>query len=261
MTNKITGVMIDSREPEWVQRLTFGDVPVMVTTLEYGDLWAVTDDGCTLCVERKTPDDFLNTLKDERLFPQVAKMVEKRVDAQLGPDNRFTFFPYLVITGQFLVGENGKIITENRVTNWTYQSIQGALLTIQEMGCFTLQLHNELDYAAAIVRLGERGRSATFNILPPRVPNVVGPQVAILATIPGLGLGRAWQLYKDFNQNLAWALEWLTDPQAGGKVEGIGNGIRTNTKALFGLSDGMAIKIVDEKEKSNGRDSETRNED
>ena len=74
--------MVDNREPEFFQKLKFGGVPTMVTQLETGDVQAVTDDGCTLVFERKTPSDFLNSLKDERLFPQMARMTELR-NAQL----------------------------------------------------------------------------------------------------------------------------------------------------------------------------------
>jgi hypothetical protein len=57
----ITAALVDSREPQWMQSLTFGGVPTVVTLLDSGDVWAVTDDGHTLMIERKTPSDLLNT--------------------------------------------------------------------------------------------------------------------------------------------------------------------------------------------------------
>src|SRR5689334_18895835 len=106
----ITALMIDSREPEWVQKLKFGGVPAIVTTLETGDVQAVTSDGCTLVFERKTATDFLNTLKEERLFPQMHRMTEHRNMQHRGMDEPMTYWPYLVITGSFLPGANGKVV-------------------------------------------------------------------------------------------------------------------------------------------------------
>jgi len=60
----IATAIIDSREPQWVQELTFGDVPTAVAALDYGDLHVLCEDDCTLVIERKTPDDFLNSLKE-----------------------------------------------------------------------------------------------------------------------------------------------------------------------------------------------------
>ena len=72
----IASVIIDSREPDWVQRLDFG-VPAAVTALDAGDLWVATTDAQTLIIERKTPTDLLNTIKADRLFQQVIGMRQR----------------------------------------------------------------------------------------------------------------------------------------------------------------------------------------
>ena len=59
----ISAVICDSREPQWVQNLQFDGIPKTVEFLEQGDLMAATDEGELILVERKTPDDFLNSLK------------------------------------------------------------------------------------------------------------------------------------------------------------------------------------------------------
>ena len=79
----IQAVIIDSREPEWVQSLTFGGVPTTVMAMDECDIKAVCDDGATILVERKTSDDLLNTLKDDRLFPQMNRLSELHVDQML----------------------------------------------------------------------------------------------------------------------------------------------------------------------------------
>src|SRR5271157_5622176 len=100
----ITAIICDSREPTWVQDLKFNGIPTSVTMLDHGDLLAVCDDDQMILVERKTPDDCLGSLRDERLLPQVSQM------RQVTPWN------YLVITGDFQRGRDGNIITDRGQT-------------------------------------------------------------------------------------------------------------------------------------------------
>ena len=39
----LSSVIIDSREPGWVQSLTFGGVPTATVALDAGDVWAAID--------------------------------------------------------------------------------------------------------------------------------------------------------------------------------------------------------------------------
>ena len=41
----ISAILIDSREPKWVQDLQFDGIPKTVEFLEQGDLMAATDEG------------------------------------------------------------------------------------------------------------------------------------------------------------------------------------------------------------------------
>ena len=54
--------------------------------LEYGDIWG-TDDAGMVGSSARNPDDFLNTLKDGRLFGQLAGL------------RALTPYAYLMITG------------------------------------------------------------------------------------------------------------------------------------------------------------------
>lgn len=117
----ITSVIIDSREPDWVKGLKFGGVPTAVTALDAGDFLVATSDGVLLSIERKTSDDLLNTLKGDRLFSQCARI------------RAATPWAYLLITGYLGPGPDGKTIT-TRQTGWDFSAVQGALLTVQELG-------------------------------------------------------------------------------------------------------------------------------
>ena len=109
----ITALFIDSREPLWVQELQFGDAPTTVTQLDAGDLMAACDDGAMLLIERKTPEDLLNTIKMDRLFPQIQGML------------LHTRWAYLVITEPLLHGPNGEVVTRQGNTGWKWASVQG----------------------------------------------------------------------------------------------------------------------------------------
>ena len=120
----ITAVIIDQREPEWVKQLKFNGVIVSYSVLDAGDFWVITDDNRMLVIERKTPTDLLGSLKDERLFLQMAGLQELRKEG---------YWPYLMISGDLQRGANGHVVTD-RETGWSWNAVQGALLSIQEIG-------------------------------------------------------------------------------------------------------------------------------
>lgn len=239
--SQITAVMVDSREPEYFQKLKFGGVPVMVTMLETGDVQAVTDDGHTLIVERKTLSDFLNTLKDDRLFPQLARMVEVR-NAQLIAGESPTSWAYLVITDPITADHNGKVIEPGRgVTGWSFASIMGTILSIQELGVYVCFANGQLDYEETILRLGRRSRETKMRIMPARMPNVLGPKAAFLSSLPGIGLENMQKILDWSNHNVAHALIGLTDMEIKSPISLT---LRRRIRELMGLSEGENLEIV-----------------
>lgn len=243
----IQAIIIDSREPSWIQDLKFGDIPKVVTLLDYGDLWAVCDDGATLIVERKQPDDFLNTLRDDRLFPQLARMVEPRLDSQA--TGKITHWPYLVITGNLSCGPDGKVITDGRTTGWDYRSVWGALLTAQEMGVFVVFTASELDYESAVLRLGQRMRDSAFKILPARPPQTLGVEGGILTSLPGIGIEKVIPIL-DACTGVGWALEALTDDES--QIPGIGAITKRRIRQALGLEEkGLQLSVTTRKDGKN----------
>lgn len=237
---KITAVMIDSREPEWVQKLKFGGVPVLVDMLPTGDVQAVTDDGHTLIIERKTADDFLNTLKDDRLFPQMARMVEIR-NQQLASGQPVTSWPYLIIQEPITANHDGKVVTGRGVTGWTWPAVMGTLLSIQELGVAVMFANGQLDFEDSVLRLGKRNRAPQMRIMPPRMPNVLGPKAAFLAALPGVGIERVQDVLEWAGDSVAMALIGLTDLEIKSPV---GFTLRRQIRAILGLADNENIEIV-----------------
>ena len=237
----ITAVMIDSREPEWVQKLTFGGVPTSVTILDAGDLWVATEDGHTLLVERKTADDFLGSLADERLFPQMARMSEQRVAQSLKAEP-VTSWPYLVICGQMTPTSNGKIVTDRGETGWNWSAVQGALLSFQEMGVMVVHAVNNQTFEQTVISIAKRNRSQTQGILPPRPGLMLGQGAALLATLPGIGPDRLSSIMQWSAGNVADALVGLADLQVNAPV---GEITRKNIRRVLGLRDNQTLEIID----------------
>lgn len=237
----IVGIMIDSREPPWIKDLKFHGIPVMVTTLDAGDVWAVTADGHTIQVERKTPDDLLNTLRDERLFPQLARLGFSRQAQQL-QGNDPTYWPYLVITDEFK--RHGQKVYTERETGWSWSSLQGALTTVQEMGVMITTCAGDSDFEACVLRLGERSRDSVLNILPPRQPVLWGAKEAFLAGLPGIGAEKTKRLMEWAGGNVSHALIGLVDTSIPCPVEGVGTVTRERIRTFLGLEIGKTIELI-----------------
>lgn len=229
----IEAAMIDSREPVWIQKLTFGGVPTSVIELASGDVQAVTSDGHVLCIERKTPDDLLNTLREERLFPQAAKLAEPRLDQLLG-NQPTTYWPYLIVTGPLHADANGRVHTERGETGWSLASVWGALLNVQEMGVFVTLCNGDADFERCVLALGKRERGPIQQVLPPRPAALLGPGHAMLTALPGIGVETASKLLTWAGGVPAHVLAGLVDLDIQAPV---GETLRRRVRQVLGLRD------------------------
>ena len=237
----INAILMDSREPTNIKELKFEGIPMSVVALDMGDLMAVCDDGCTIVVERKTCDDLLNSLKDERLFVQLGKMAEKRLDHQIKVNATNDYWPYLVVSGSMYPDASGHVITQRGVTGWMWSSVQGALATIQEMGIFVIFCNGDSDYEDCILRIGNRERKRDLMILPPRPPSILDHRSAFIASIPGIGIERVTDLMAWGNNNPAHVLIGITDLRINSPL---GLGFRKNARTFLGLQDSEGFEII-----------------
>lgn len=235
----IKSVLIDNREPLHVQNLTFGNIPVAITQLQTGDLWVACADGATLIIERKSlgTGDFFASIKDNRLFNQVASM------------RKISQWSYVAIEGWFTphAGDTIWATSDNpdgQLTGWKYNAIQGVLLSIMNMGVGVIHYTGRNDFKSCIERLAKRSRS-DVKIPPVRQPYVFSPQEALLATLPGIGSKRAIEYLKLFQGNLALALMALTASHNGkiNPIPGYGKKSRDNVVEFLG---GMVDYKTDE---------------
>lgn len=223
MASKLKAVVIDSREPSWVKDLTFDKIPLTVASLPSGDAWLATGNA-TLIVERKTFSDLLGSIADGRLFTQVAEMTTASP------------WSYLVITGHPVL-KLGQIVLAGRVTEWRWNSIQGALLTVQEMGVKVIWRENDSDYAPALTWLAERDRGEIKVKTQKRNVVLQSPAETLLCTLPGISDNRAKTLLEK-SGTAAWALTFLSDGTAA-QLPGIGRGVCQSARIALGLRGGL----------------------
>jgi hypothetical protein len=237
--NAISAVLIDSREPEWIKNLTFGDSLTTVMELEAGDVHVLCEDGCLLMIERKTPDDLLNTLRDDRLFPQLARLVQPQLDDQSRGET-VTHRSYLVIDGEITRGPGGKAMTSGRgLTGWDYSAVMGTLLTAQEMGVCVVTC-GEGEFENTIIRLAARSRTP-IRLLPPRPPEILGAGATFLAGLPGIGIERVMKLL-EWSDNLPGvALSGLTDLEI---TSPIPMATRKKIRGMLGLTDAQELCLT-----------------
>lgn len=217
----LTAVILDSREPPWVQALTFGDVPVTVDALTAGDAWLLVEDA-VIVAERKTFSDLLGSIQDGSLFDQAARIVK------LSP------WCYLVVQAP-----RGKMVLDK---SWSVHRIQGALATIQQMGVVVVRIGSlRTDYRDALIWLAKRKRG-DVKITVKRKAVMQSPGERILCSLTKLIGEVKAQALLDHCGTAAWALVYLAG-EGGGKVHGIGPVTKEEARQALGLADDQIFSI------------------
>lgn len=219
----LTAAMIDSREPQHIQALQFGNVPVAVNLLDCGDLWASCEDGTLLVIERKTPDDLLASIKDGRLFQQCAAMRKQ------------SEWAYLVITGALGYSKDGFVMTAHRATGWRWNDVQGALLSVQDLGVSLITCLGDEQYEDTVLRLAGRKREPEKVLAPRTQGRVLSAAEQILTSLPGIGLERAQLVLDEYQGHAAHGIAWLTWTGTVSEIAGIGDGIKHQVRRALGL--------------------------
>lgn len=225
----IVAAVVDQREPEHIRRLTFGCKSVAVTLLDAGDIWLTTDGGDLLIIERKTCDDYLSTLRDNRLYPQIEAM------------RHLTPWCYLAIVGVWYPGRDGKVLTDGRDTGWNWTSLAGSLLTCQETGCHIVNIQNDIGFEAAVMRLADRDRRP-LRVSPARDIGLLSEAEIVLTSFPGIGPELAGRLLEACG-SAAFALSALTS-LGESHVPGIGPGLQGRARRVLGLAEDMELAPI-----------------
>lgn len=222
-------IILDSREPKNIQDLQFGGIPVAIAMLPSSDAMIACDDGTMILVERKTLSDLLGSIKDGRVFIQVAEM------------STVTRWVYLVVTDPVTYGAQGAVVTSRGETGWSFNSVWGALITLQELGAFVVFCSGDQDYEACILRLANRPRDLEHVLEPAKQPYILSAQEQVLAALPGIGPDRARVLLTQFGTP-ALALMGLTSPDW--DIPSIKGGIKNKVRNALKLAESESLVVV-----------------
>ena len=155
----------------------------------------------SVVIERKTPSDFLNSIKDGRLFDQAMRLVESAK------------YPVVLITG-FFYESNNKVIIMGKETGWNWWSVQMAILRLQYAGCGVMMVapkHMEEVIAHLYRWLYEGRQEVRKKPLAPLIP--VSDEVEFLCGLPGIGIEKAKDVLA-YAGTPASALHFLSLPNA-----------------------------------------------
>lgn len=231
----ISTLMIDSREPATIQALEFYGVPKTIGLLPYGDLWATCEDGATLVIERKTPEDFLGSMTSDRLIEQVRGLAEYR--------EHHGWWCYVMITGELSIAPGGYTYAGSRSSLVTWQAVQGEILNIQEMGVFVTFAQDDDDYEQAVIRLSNRNRTAIRKVpAPKRKGKRVSAEAVFLSGLPGIGIEMADKII-EYCGSPAKAIEMIVNSEY---IPGIGSITREKIIKTLGLKQNETIEIKKE---------------
>ena len=228
----IKSVIIDSREPHWVQKLSFCGARKAVMEMEFGDIWLTCNDGQTLVIERKEPEDFIGSMTSNRLIRQAAGLAGLRKGG---------LWPYVMITGELNPGPNGRTWVNGNLRDIQFAAVQGLLLSIQEMGVFTYFAKNSQDLEDACIRLSNRNRDDILKL--PAVKRTGKRQTSgeeFLAGLPGLSTELSALTIREAG-SAARALEMITNGEYLSKV---GSKKRVKIRECLGLKENQTLQIV-----------------
>jgi hypothetical protein len=134
-----------------------------------------------------------------------------------------------VIEGGFTPHVDNTVIIQSHnkgpvESNWSWHSLQGSLISLQEMG---ITIIYDPDFHGAVDRLVRRSRN-DVKVAPRRQAYVFSPVEQVYMSFDGIGSDRAQKIAVEF-PNVGEGLQWLTDLTAK-SIAGIG--VKTKTKII-----------------------------
>ena len=188
--------------------VAYPQVVVAVGRLPLGDYLP----GGGVIVERKTAADLVQSIRDQRLFDQAARL---RAGAA---------HPVIILEGDPLAVRTG--MNKNAILGaltWL-TTIQGIPLLPSSGPARTAEL------LVTIARQQQQGWRAPSGVVKPKAPTLREQQLAVLSSLPGVGPVLAARLLDHFG-GLRGALD--ADAAALGAVPGIGEAVATRLAALL----------------------------
>lgn len=225
----LISVAIDDQAPQAIKGMTFVSSDVMTLPLgESNTILAMASDGTMLAVMYLSLQELLHHLRQDLLMPMMITLHDR------------SSWAYLLLEGQMRPTGSGKTEVNGNTTGYEWSAVQGALLSVQELGVGVLTVQSPAYLADTIYRLAKRDRT-TSRIRPPREALFVTPAEDLLMALPGIGEERCETLLRHCG-TAAWALDALTHPAV--DPPGISQGIKSKVRTALGLPEGVYLTQV-----------------
>lgn len=227
----LLNVAIDTgaQPPVSTMQLFSGPDVARVPLGEQNTILAMCADGAMLACMYQPAMQLLHLMRHQEHMPLLMQLRDRSP------------WSYLLIDGYLRCTGAGKADVNGNATGFDWPSVQGLLLSIQELGIGVVTLQDTKHLGDTIYGLAKRDRSAR-RVRPPREALFVEPGEDMLLALPGIGDERCRQLLKHCGGNPAAALDALTDPRQ--SIPGIGPAVQRNAREALGLSDGIRLALL-----------------
>lgn len=192
------------------------------------DLLIPTAAGHTLAINYWAASTFLHAIRAKELDSKMFQL------SQISP------WPYLIIRDSLAPHQNGQTLHDGKPTGWRWAAVQGAMLSIQEMGVGLISIRDESQLDDCLISLINRDRGPK-RMRQPRELLWATPAEELLMSLPGIGEDRAEQLLRECG-NAANALAAITGDDI--KLSGIGPETKRKAREALGLVDDESIYIA-----------------
>ena len=228
----LLAILVDVHPSPVIRSLQFRDpgapVPVPTPLGDPNTLVVIAADGAHLALRYMPTGELLHLLRLERLLPEVLHLHER------------SSWAYLLLDGTLVPSPGGKTVSSGALTGFAWSAVQGALLSIQELGVGLITLQDTAHLPDAITLLAGRDRT-TMRLRAPRDGLFLTPAEDLLHALPGIGEERCQALLQ-YAGSAAWALDLLTDPQS--TIPGIGDRLKAEARRALGLAEGCRLAVA-----------------
>ena len=244
-------IFADSNEeatnPRVIEELRKHFTKLQITSLAFGDMNIILDNGDLIAIERKNAGDFLGSIGDGRVFKQVENMAQSAK------------FYCVILVGSLIFDKDDLTVAAGRETGWKGSAVRAALMAIQWSGCPILSCSSTEMFPFAVeevIRFCSKPAEHLQSIGHRRIVTFPPLELSteILAAFPGVGIKRAQALidfvsttpYNSLGGALAWASVFPLIKE-GGRPAGWGDKTVENFRGLLGLEPNQFLQIKEDK--------------
>lgn len=221
-------VLIDARQPAYLHTLTVDGAPIVVTDLAAGSILITLADGALIAIDRVPADSLPHAIRQDTLAARAAAL------RQLTP------WAYVVVVGSLLPLASGHTGINGAPTQWAWAAIQGALASVQELGCVVMHTRGDTEFVKTVETIAHRDRGRV-RLQPVREALFASPAEQILCALPHIGEQRAERILRESGERAVLALVSLTNPDH--PISGVGPETIKSARQALGLADGEYLAI------------------